>query len=222
MKTSEKDILLIEDFLDGKLNKEQLKAFELKVKSDKDFSRLLEIRKNLEPEYRKASEYEALRKEVAGIIRKENRHFLGIKPAWSIALAASVVLLIGLLIVLQLSNNSSAPSPDIMAESDSVEMLRMDEPENFGLKRVLSVNVIEPVYGASFTPNDSISLKWNSEFTDEAELVIMSETDKVVLIRKRIKLSDSIYTIDKGLLPEGKFTWYIDDTINKGSFKIIK
>ena len=82
MKTNEKDILLIEDFLDGKLSGDQLKDFNDKLKSDKHFAVLLETRKKLEPEYRKAVEYEQLKNTVGDIIGQESRTFLGIYQ-WS-------------------------------------------------------------------------------------------------------------------------------------------
>ena len=222
MKTNEKDILLIEDFLDGNLDDEQLQAFNHKIQSDPGFARLLEARKKLNVAYREALEYEALKNQVGSIIKKENRKILGIQPVWAISLAATVLILVGLFIVFQLSDRKSISPQNQMAESDSIEMLSLDEPVNYATKDYVKTKILEPVDGKVYQAADSILLRWETDREDESDLIILSEPEKILLIKKRILLSDKTYSLDQGILPAGSFTWYVGDTTSKGSFEIVK
>lgn len=222
MKTNEKDILLIEDFLDGNLDAEQLHAFNQKVQSDPEFARLLEARKKLNVAYREALEYEALKNQVGSVIKKENRKILGIQPVWAISLAATLLILIGLFIVFQLSDRKSISPQNQMAESDSVEMLSLDEPVSYATKDYVKTKIIAPVSGKVYQAGDSILLRWESDLEDESDLIILSEPEKIILIKKRILLSNMYYALDQGILPAGSFSWYIGDTTSKGSFEIVK
>ena len=221
METNEKDILLIEDYLDGKLAADEQAAFERRLETDGQFAALLAMRKELEITYRKAGEYRSVREEIGRVISREKAASRRIKPVWVYSIAASVIIVLGVFIVFQLSNNQLNPFDDRVADSDSAEMLRIDEPESYALRRV-AVPIVSPRVGDSFRLVESIPFRWQPGPDTTAELVIMSEPGKMVLIRKWINLSDTLFWLDKDVLPEGKYSWYIGDTLNAGRFVINK
>jgi hypothetical protein len=72
MKTkSNNDIVLIEDYLDGKLSKTEIEQFLQRLESDKEFSNLYRFRLKIKGDWQKARQYESVQQEVAGAIRNE-------------------------------------------------------------------------------------------------------------------------------------------------------
>jgi hypothetical protein len=221
MEANEKDILLIEDYLDGKLDKEQTESFNARLKTDRDFALLFETRSKLAAEYQRASQYQSLKDEIGRVMEQEkSTHFLGIRPVWFYSVAASVILLVGLYIVFLTFSDGSGTSELPMAAEDSTEVLRMDKPENYAAVDTLTAVLVSPLQGEVFTSTSEIRLQWEDVTGREAELMIQNEQDKLVLIRKRILLSEGVFAIQPGMLPKGKYNWYIDDTLQKGSFEI--
>jgi hypothetical protein len=220
-KASKEDILLVEDFLDGKLDKEQLKAFKKRMQADAAFARLVELRTNLQPEYQRAAEYGLLKSKIGNVIDREERPAMGINPVWVISIAATVIILVGIYIIF-LTTSSDTDKSNQLTKADSAEMMQMDEPEAYAVKRTLTFTLKSPVLDESFGPDEDIILKWETPETGEADLYIKTKTGTTILINKRIDLAEEQYSLDMGILPVGSYTWYINDTTAKGSFTIAK
>jgi hypothetical protein len=210
------DILLIEDFLDGKLVGKALADFQKRVDQDKRFAALVEARKKLAAANRETQDYQQLKQEIGSMIHAERKRVLGMKPLWAWSLAASVIILVGLVIVLQYT----VPSPGQMAASDTTETLRMDEPKEYAVKDTVSIFIIAPVLEESFGIGDSLLLEWETNQEVKGELFITNATSGRVLLQKLVDVREGQYVLQPNLLPAGKYYWYIDDTVSKGSFLI--
>ncbi|NOX85150.1 MAG: hypothetical protein GXO86_04160, partial [Chlorobi bacterium] len=95
---NEKDIQLIEDFIDGLLKGKNLEAFRQRLETDETFAREYELRKKLARLWKDAGEYQQTKDQVGKIIDKEKRSgfFKSRKNYYLIAIAASLILLIGI------------------------------------------------------------------------------------------------------------------------------
>ena len=95
MNSEEHDIDLIERFLDGTLNEEELASFHNRVKEDSDFASLVSLRKELPELWTAAEHYQAIEEEVKHALQKRaHARILWMSPA-VFAIAASVVVLVG-------------------------------------------------------------------------------------------------------------------------------
>ena len=220
MEANEKDILLIEDYLDGKLDQEQIDSFNERLKTDQAFARLFETRSKLVTEFQRAHQYQLLRDEIGGVMAQESRAFLGIRPVWLYSVAASVILLAGLYIVFLTFSDGSGTSELPFAAEDSTEVLRVDKPENYASVDTVAPLLVSPLKDELFAVTSEIRLRWEDTSGLEADLLVRNKQDKLLLIRKKILLSDGVFTIHPGMLPKGKYIWYINDTLRKGSFEI--
>ena len=71
MEFNEKDILLIEEYLDGHLSEEDTEAFKNRLKKDTDFAKAFEIRKKMPALIKDAMEFESTREEIQAAIPRD-------------------------------------------------------------------------------------------------------------------------------------------------------
>ena len=117
MEVNEIDILLIENYLDGNLNAEEIKAFDERLESDKDFTKTFNFRKKMPNLIQNASDYKNVREEVRLEIDKYNTKKIQLNKTLVYSIAASIILLAGIFIVLRFTVFNTIDSSPIMAES---------------------------------------------------------------------------------------------------------
>lgn len=221
MEFNEKDMQLIEEYLDGDLSEKDAEAFKIRLKGDEDFARAFELRKKMPTLMKDALEFETTREEVRAAIQQEKMLLFGFNRNWIYA-AATIVILIGLFIVIKFTNTNEAGPGTQMAEENPKETLKIDEPRNYAKLNDLerNVEIVSPIKFQTIKQGSDVILKWHSESLGTAKIVVSKFDQDEILFFTEIVLSDHEFVLpDKNLEP-GKYTWYINDTILSGSFKV--
>lgn len=227
MEFNEKEMLLIEDYLDGKLKGKELKAFQERLKSDQDFAETLRLRNKMPGLMEDSVEYEEIRLEVGQAIKQQKAMLFGVHRNWIYSAAATIVLLVGIFAILQFtSNDSTSVDGQMVEEADSSrkakteEVLMVDNPENYASIKNVEVLILSPLDEEQFAPTEKVVLKWESKSTGQAMLIVKNMENGDVIIEEGIRLSNQSFTIKSKILPAGKYTWFINDSIQSGSFVI--
>ncbi|MFH1025877.1 MAG: hypothetical protein V1764_04285 [Nitrospirota bacterium] len=170
MKSDENDIDLIERFLDGTLNESELTDFYQRVEKDPDFARLVEFRKKLPDLWIKADHYQEIRADVRRSIKMpSHQRIFHLHPA-VFAIAASVVILIGIAVALILGtgggNKSNEDNQAIIKQGDSILPLKTDRPDakarldTLTEDSVATLRLLFPPDGGRFKYIDTITFPW--------------------------------------------------------------
>ena len=224
MEVNEKDILLIENYLDGTLEAEAIIAFDERIKTDENFARALESRKAMPGLLQKASDYKVVREEVKLELDQYNPKKTQINKVMVYSIAASVILLAGIFIVLKFTVFSPNDSSTIMAESvDSTEQLsKMDEPVEYGNKAIRNVGIllVSPIDDKVIPKANHMTFVWTTKRTDSAMLIIFENERKSILIEQMVLLSNKKLEIRDLDLRTGGYSWYIDHKITVASFYV--
>jgi len=146
MALDETDIDLIERFLEGSLTPEEEAQVRIRIEQDKEFAEALSLRQELPDLWRQANRYQAVQTEVSnavGALANEmevtptkNIHLFHRIQTLSFsgwAIAASIVLIIGLAIAWVIMDNGKTGGTLQEAESsrqaDTLYQLQMDLPD---------------------------------------------------------------------------------------------
>lgn len=221
MEFNEKDMLLIEKYLDGQLLGKELEAFNSRLKTDEDFAMAFELRQKMPALMKDALEFETTREEVRVAIQQEKELIFGFNRNWIYA-AATIVILIGLFVVIKLSNNDESVPGNRIAKENHEEVLKVDHPINYAKLNELDekVELIGPLNFQAFNKGDQVILKWNTESQDTAKLFLTKFNEKEILFETEILLSNREFILHNPKLSTGNYSWYINDTVLRGSFKV--
>ena len=170
MKTeNNNDILLIEDYIDGKLSKEKTQEFEKRVENDPEFRELYHFRLKIKKDLQNASQYNATQNEVTKAIHqaraKRRRNVI-------YAVAASITLLIAITGVLTL-NFGGKQQQMAETEIDSMEIKthqpQIKHPKSYANSGEYSR---DEIIRRDKITSDSVTVSWEPGITAETEFNI--------------------------------------------------
>ena len=223
MEINEKDIGLIEEFIDGNLSGKELKAFQDRLEHDADFAGLYKVRKKMAESMKEAGEYQRLKSQIGEVIRKERKTFYQEYKYYILPIAASVVIIIGLYIVFQFQADPGEKGPQLAETTDTISVMKMDEPEKLAKIKTLNyVDILAPVDKQQFGLDEPIHFIWNADSDQFGTLYVINVNDNIIVLEKNINFSDGSFEINKNQFPQGEYKWYLNDTINSGSFVVRK
>lgn len=217
---SDKDIKLIENYLDNLLEGKELDDFQNRLTSDIDFANEYKIRMKIAELWKDADEHQKIKRRINDIIDDEKRS--SSKMYYLIAIAASVTLLIGIYMVLQYNNQLPWSQKGQMAITGDTITLRRDKPENYA-KIKYSYKLIAPANDQHFDFNDTITFHWKifGNF-EKVDFLILNRQTKDTVFQNPVFPSDSQLIINANTLGSGEFEWYINDTVINRFFTINK
>ncbi len=134
----DKDIGLIEDYLDGKLHGKELDLFKQRLKSDTEFANQLQFRRKFPGLWNEADEYQKTRKEISQIIKQKKYPFYKTIKHYVLPIAAIIILMFGIYWIfirqhkedITPQENKYANTEDsINAATDKNVLLQFDSPE---------------------------------------------------------------------------------------------
>jgi len=221
---SDKDIKLIENYLDNLLEGKELDDFQNRLASDIDFANEYKLRMKIAGLWKDADEHQKIKRRINDIIHDEKRSnvFASGKMYYLIAIAASVILLIGIYWVLQYNNQLPWSQKGQMANTGDTITLRQDIPESFA-KVDYSYKLIAPANDQHFDLNDTITFRWKiiGNF-EKVDFLILNRQTKDTVFQNPVSPSDSQLITNANALGSGEFEWYINDTVIHRFFTINK
>lgn len=219
---NDKDNQLIEDYIDGIPEGKELEAFQKRLETDKAFAREYELRKNLARLWKDAYTFQETKDEVGHIMQQEKQSvFNRYRKAWYyVAVAASIALLIGIYWLFVRPDNSKHLHRNEMAEVADSVIFHRDKPEKLAKVRY-NIQLISPVNDQQYTGKDTLVFRWTAPVdTVNISFGIMDSKTRRIVFRSGVSLSDAVFTLYPGMLPPGKYAWYLQDTMKMNHFTI--
>lgn len=212
---NQKNIDLIEQFIDGQLSKEEQHKFNVRLETDDDFANLYRFRLKIREDLLKAKQYEKTRDQVSGTIKrvkKQNRRIV------IYTVAAGLALLVAIPGIFTLVNRTET---NTVAETDSTDA-QLFEPQTSVPKEVAS--------GGQYIPellkmevtqtDDSVIFEWEPATTNPATLVLITQSDEKQILKKDLEAETARTALKKEQLPSGKIVWYIEGFAERDSFEV--
>ncbi len=228
---NDKDIKLIEDYIDGSLQGEDLLSFEKRLKTDKLLAKEYRLRIKLAKLWVDADDYSTTKTQIGEILNKEKESFFRVNRFYILSIAASIIILAGVYLLLFHENNVDlngkgnqfADVHDSISNKENTIVFQYDEPDKLATIDSVSGNIqlLFPVSGEMFNKSEPITFKWKSDSNLNDTLFVCNESDRKVLLKLRVKLADTTYTIKYPQFAEGKYIWYISDSANYEEFMVI-
>ena len=231
---SQKDIDLIEKYLDGNLTKEETESVEKKLNEDTGFLQLFRIRKEVQNLWIQARSFEATKEEVRSIyiesfIPVKNKS--KISPLKAIAyrhyaIAATVLILIGttfVLIFFYESHVNSLQSEKKKKENNSINIQKPEEQPEKGSREFYSKkNLIlsKPDSNVILEHNKEIVFQWTFKGDTSTHFLIISKDNYQVIYQKKVNPSENKLILPCNTLQPGMYYWYVGNKIIKRGFTI--
>lgn len=221
---SNNDILVIEDYLDGKLNKQEEVQFQKKLESDTEFAKLYRFRLRIRNDLQKADHYKNIHQQVTSAIKnvkKEKQRKI------VYAVAASIALLIVISGVLTLVNQKHKAPQIAIDEFDTSKVEtyqpQMKEPESYAKTGRYDPDLGAKELSLSFAvENDSLVFSWQPVTECKSNLIVIMQESEKELFKKQVKLSSSRIELPRNELPAGKMVWYIEGFAARDSFELVE
>ena len=231
MNSEEHDIDLIERFLDGTLNEEELASFHNRVKEDSDFASLVSLRKELPELWTAAEHYQAIEEEVKHALQKRaHARILWMSPA-VFAIAASVVVLVGIALALALIKGGGKGLNEgdqaIVTQRDSILPLKSDNPAfkaklgNVTKDSLSGFHLLFPIEGQAYHSADSITFIWNIPCDSATIFYITDQLTGKIVVQKAIEPEKTEYILLPNSLKSGTYYWFIGNEQVKREIQIV-
>jgi hypothetical protein len=223
MKTkNNNDIVLIENYLDGKLSGQEKKDFLQRLETDAEFAKLYRFRLKIRNDWQKARQYEATQQEVAGAIqRTKNKK----RRTIIYAVAASLAFLVVISGIFTVMNRQQEPARIAETEIDSTDVHQfepqMKEPGIYGDSgRFEPDEVIKEISLRFEKQNDSLVFTWQPALRTETDLVIIEQETEKEILRKSLQTESEKIVLHRNGLPAGTMVWYLENFLKRDSFEI--
>jgi len=214
MKTkNNNDIVLIENYLDGKLSGQEKKDFLQRLETDAEFAKLYRFRLKIRNDWQKARQYEATQQEVAGAIqRTKNKK----RRTIIYAVAASLAFLVVISGIFTVMNRQQEPARIAETEIDSTDVHQfepqMKEPGIYGDSgRFEPDEVIKEISLRFEKQNDSLVFTWQPALRTETDLVIIEQETEKEILRKSLQTESEKIVLHRNGLPAGTMVWYLEN-----------
>lgn len=226
---NDNDINLIEAYIEGKLDGEALKSFERRLKSDEVLAKEYRLRIKIEKLWVDADDYSSVKSQIGNLLHNEKSSFFRTNQFYILSIAASIIILVGAYLLLfqdygkdidTIRNQFTDVSDSISNENTIV--FQYDEPDKLASidSVAMDIELLYPINGETINMLEPITFKWKSNTTSVDTLFVCSEPVNKVLLKLRVNLADTTYTIKYPQFTEGKYYWYISHTTQLGSFII--
>lgn len=226
----DKDIQLIEQYIDGSLSCEELTAFNQRLMTDKSFAKAFREREILARLWKDGKEYEDTKKFVGEAIRKMKQGFFITYRYQILSVAAAVIVLLGgyILLVQERGDNPTGVNRSL-AVSDTTTVqkntfrFKVDEPLHLAAIDTVPKNIrlVHPIDGTSYESSESITFMWEADQNLIDTILVRKDTSGALVSRIIVNLSDSAYTMKYPMLEVGNYTWNLAACDQIGSFSII-
>jgi hypothetical protein len=223
MKTKDNnDIILIEEYLDGKLGKKEKEQFLKRLEIDAVFAKLYRFRLKIRDDWQKARQYEAINRDVAGAIKqtksRQRKNVL-------FAVAASLAFLVVISGVFSLMNRQPEPASIAETETDSTWIEQMEpqtkEPGIYGDSGRFGPDAVIEELSLSFEKqNDSLVFFWQPALITETDLVILEQQTEKEILRRTLQPESEKMVLHRDELPAGKMVWFPDGFVVRDSFEL--
>lgn len=212
------DNQLIEDYIDGNLKGAELANFQQRLKSDAELAKAYKLRTKLANLWQQADQYQQTKAQIREVIDFENksRFFNSRKTYYLLAIAASIILLLG---VYWFIDSRDKNLKNEMAETAGTIIFQIDKPDKLAEIKY-SIQLISPEDMQSFNRGDTIEFKWKSAVdSTEINLVIKNRNNNEIVFQLTDYTNDQLlFVSDK--LKSGDYEWSVHDTANKRFFTI--
>lgn len=214
MNNKEKDIELIEQYIDKVLEGKDLSDFEERLQNEEEFAKLYNFRIKVAANWNKADEYKNVKEEV-----KESLQNKTIKPKfklnryWAAAIVTVLVLIPSAVIVNRVNNNRQADS--------EVFELQMNDPsfENAANYYDASFEQIIPEDKHIFSESEEVSFEWNSSLNVRTAIIIRDAKNNSMVYRFPIKSNIKEYQLRVDLEP-GDYLWELEGFDGEQTFSV--
>jgi len=205
MKQSNEDTLLIEQYIDGELNTEEIAVFEKRLKNDKDFKKLYQFRIDMVQKWNEAKQYEAIKNEVVSIAKEQQQKKR--QNIFIYSAAAVMVLLLAIPGVLKLMNKTDEVQ---LAQGEKVA-IQINTSKEKGSISYYDKNYqqLRPKNNQLLSSDSLIIFEWNSSLAIETSLVILDKNTKQEVKRISVNSGDKKLQMEQQLL-KGEYTWKLE------------
>lgn len=226
---NDNDLNLIEAYIEGRLHGEALMSFEKRLKSDELLSKEYNLRFKLKKLWVDADDYSSTKTQISNIFNNQKTSFFRVNRYYIMSIAATIIILAGVYFLLFHENNSNIGGAgnqftgvsDLVSKENIIEF-QYDEPDMLATIDSVAVGIelLFPINGVTFNKLEPIIFKWKSNATVVDTIFICNEQDNKVLLKLRVNLADTAYTIKYPQFTAGKYYWYISDITQSGKFNI--
>jgi len=220
----EHDIELVEQFLEGNLEGDELKSFKEREASDPEFARFIKVRLMIGDAWTSASNYIEAKQWVSSTIDKHIKVKSRVKRrnTW-FSLAAMIIILLGVYIIMKFGFNSGDDQPSFASDTTLIEInqgIPQDEKANIDTVSYIP-GLLAPPHNTSFPLTDSVEFKWEPGETVNFMLCICLAKNDSIVFTVPFENKETKYILEPGQLGAGEYYWYLDYPEYKGHFKII-
>lgn len=194
MSNIEKDIEIIEKYLDQELSEQELKAFDERLASDQQFASLLKWRKQMQNDWNQANEFEST-KQLLKKLHMNNNQGNSFKKYY---MAAAAVVLLALIIPLAMRYSKNEPTLQ-MNELDSKATIEFLD---------LRFKQTSPIHG-QILKSRNILFTWESGLEVKTAIILTELDSKEVYVISPVQSDEKMYLL-KDSMPPGKYEWKME------------
>jgi hypothetical protein len=212
------DNQLIEDYIDGNLKGAELANFQKRLKSDAEFAKAYNLRLKLANLWQQADQYQQTKAQIREVMdaEKKSRFFNHRKAYYLLAIAASIILLLG---VYWLIDSRDKNLKNEMAETAGTIVFQMDKPDKLA-EIQYTVQLISPENEQSFKQGDTIEFRWKpSVDTVKVKLLIQKRNNNENVFQLSNFTAD-YFLFSTSSLDPGEYVWSVQDSTNSRFFTI--
>jgi len=230
MNIDPKDIDLIERYLDGSLNPDDLKLFIDKLQGDKNFQKTLHIRKALPGLLEKTQQLNNTKQEVIDAIGEPKNQILQfLKPsylAWAAVLVILVGTAIGYLVLKHSTHEQTISGSKTLHQGETIIISPGYKQAPKATKEIhvpqsgIVVSLNRPKNEAVFKLTEMIRFEWKYMADSTTHLYILSAGSDKIDIMAEIKPGAEVYTLEAKNLKAGRYYWFIGNKEVKQFFTI--
>lgn len=199
------DILLIEDYLDGKLSDSEREAFEKRLENDSELAKLYRFRMQLRSDWKKVKEYQSANQQVANVIQQSKKNTRR-KIIYAVAASIAVMIVIAGALTIDFGGEQEqmAETNVDSAKTQTFEP-QIKQPESYADS---GKYMEEQLTLSHEIKNDSVILSWQPVFKTETTIIILSRKTGKEVFRKLILSESESLTLHQNNLPSGGIIWF--------------
>jgi len=229
---NDKDLNLIEKYIDGELYGSELTIFEKRLKTDKLLFKEYNKRIKFAKLWVDADDYSKTKAKIADILHKKEVSFFQANRYLIFSIAASLIILASVyFLIVQKTilnengvGNQFADVPDSITTKENTVVFKYDDPVKLASIDSISDNIqlLYPSDGVELNILEPITFKWISDSNTDDTLFVCNQSDMKVLLKLRVSLVENKYTIKYPQFTKGSYLWYISNSNNSKEFSIIE
>ncbi len=219
---NEKDIHIIERYLDGQLSPEERAEVERRLEQDDAFKQLFQERQALKRWWQEAEEYRQVKETVGEVMREEKTKQRFLKRRRVFYAAASVVLLLGILLFAYQKKRDSFIAKNELAVTDAKQTsgLKKDIPKHYAsVAYAGSLTLVEPKGTVFKKENGTLEFRWRTERKGVDTLFVKEVKTGENVLKEPVNLEAGKW-LGSFSGKQGKYVWYLGSTSDTLSFEI--